>query len=295
MHKRGFCWLITVYLLVLFGAALIAPLFYTLVAKLSTIFQADWLCYLAKKPLYQYIDRLRIVGFICIIPYLLKTAQITWSNLALKINLKTYIRCFLRGCFLWIFLLLCIILATNTIQARADWHLSIGKVFLASLLLAFIEELIFRGFIFEFLHKKHSVNKSSTLLAFLFATLHFSLCYEGKANNFPILLQSLQCAWNSLVSIWGNIHWPYFFALIFLSKILVVLRLHYDSLWAAIGFHQGLVFTLMSIRQVFLFNETQNAFWGTGRLTDAWFVVIVLVLVYAQLKRHMRKQHGETF
>ena len=80
-----------------------------------------------------------------------------------------------------------------------------------------------------------------------------------------------------------------------MSKILVFFRLYYHSLWAAIGFHQGLVFTLMSIRQVFLFNETQNAFWGTGRLTDAWFVVIVLVLVYAQLKRHMRKQHGETF
>ena len=293
MHKRGFCWLIIVYLLVLLGAALMAPLFYILVSKLSVIFQADWLCYLAKKPLHQYIDRLRIVGFICIIPYLLKTAQITWSNLALKIKLKTYIRCFLRGCFLWVFLLLCIILATNTLQRRADWHLSIGKTFLASLLLAFIEELIFRGFIFEFLRKKHSVHKSSTLLAFLFATLHFSLCYEGKENSLPLLLQSLQCAWNSFASIWGNIHWPYFISLIFLSKILVFLRLYYHSLWVAIGFHQGLVFTLMNIRSVFLFNETQNAFWGTGRLTDAWFVVIVLVLIYTQLKHHMRQKHGK--
>ena len=293
MQKKGFCWLITVYLLVLLGAALMAPLFYILVSKLSVIFKADWLCYLAQKPLYQYIDRLRIVGFLCVIPYLLKTAQITWGNLALKINIKVYILCFFRGCFLWIFLLLCIILATNTFQVRTNWHLPICKTFLASLLLAFIEELIFRGFIFEFLCKKHSVHKSSTLLAFLFASLHFSLCHAGKINNLPLLLQSLQCALNSVVNIWGNIHWPYFFSLIFLSKILVFLRLYYNSLWAAIGFHQGLVFTLMNIRYVFLFNETQNAFWGTGRLTDAWFVVIVLVLIYTQLKHHMRQKHGK--
>lgn len=293
MQKKGFCWLVTVYLLVLLGAALVAPLFYILVSKLSAIFQADWLAYLAQKPLHQYIDRLRIAGFICIIPYLLKTTQVKWQDLALKINLKAYTRGFLRGCFLWTFLLLCIVLATYKLQMRSNWHLSIFKAFSASLLLAFIEELIFRGFIFEFLRKKHSIHKSSALLALLFAVLHFSLCNEGKTNNLPFFLQSLQCAWNSLTSIWGNIHWPYFFSLIFLSKILVALRLYYNSLWAAIGFHQGLVFTLMSIRQVFLFNETQHSFWGTGRLTDAWFVVIVLVLVYIPLKHRMQQKHGE--
>lgn len=295
MQKKGFCWLITLYLLVLLGAALIAPLFYVLVSKLSTIFQTDWLCYLAQKPLHQYIDRLRIVGFVCIIPCLLKTTQITWQNFALKFNLKTYTFCFLQGCFLWIFLLACIILATNTFQVRTNWHLSVFKAFLASLTLAFIEELIFRGFVFEFLRKKYSIHKSSTLLAIVFASLHFSLCQQGKANDLSLLLQSLQCAWNSFAGILGNIHWPYFFSLIFLSKILVFLRLYYNSLWAAIGFHQGLVFTLMSIRHIFLFNKTQNSFWGTGRLTDAWFVVIVLVLIYVQLKHRIRQKHGEIF
>ena len=293
MQKRGFCWLIVVYLLVLLGAALIAPLLYIFVLKLNTIFQAGWLRYLAQKPLCQYIDRLRIVGFICIIPYLLKIAQITWSDLALKINIKAYIGCFFRGCFLWIFLLLCVVLATNKFQVRENWQLAIGKIFSASLMIAFIEELIFRGFIFEFLHKKHSILKSSVLLAFLFASLHFSLCHEKKVNDMSLLLQSLQCAWDSLIGIYANIHWPYFFALVFLSKILVFLRLYYDSLWASIGFHQGLVFTLMNIRHIFLFNETQNSFWGTGRLTDAWFVVIVLVLIYAQLKRCIQQKHGK--
>lgn len=293
MQKKGFCWLITVYLLVLFGASSIAPLFYTLILSLSNISQADWLCYLAKKPLNQYIDRLRIAGFICLIPYLLKATQVKWDDFSLKFNLKTYFCCFLRGCFLWIFLLLCIILATHTLQVRPDWRVSMVKIFFASLPLAFIEELIFRGFVFEFLRKKYSIHKSSTLLAVLFAVLHFSLCREGKAHDFPLFIQSLQCALNSITSIFGNIHWPYFFSLIFLNKILVILRLYYDSLWAAIGFHQGLVFTLMNIRYIFLFNETQNSFWGTGRLTDAWFVVIVLVLIYSQLKRYMRQKHGK--
>ena len=53
------------------------------------------------------------------------------------------------------------------------------------------------------------------------------------------------------------------------------------------------IFTLMSIRQVFLFNETQHSFWGTGRLTDAWFVVIILVLIYIPLTHRMQQKHGE--
>ena len=39
------------------------------------------------------------------------------------------------------------------------------------------------------------------------------------------------------------------------------------------------------------FNENQNTFWGTGRLTDAWFVVIVLVLMYLYLRFCLRKKY----
>ena len=280
-------------MLVLLGASLIAPLLHAFICKLSTIFQANWLFYLAKKPLHQYIDRLRIIGFVCIIPYLLKNTHVKWSDLSLKIDVKTYVCCFLRGCFLWIFLLVCVILATQKFQVRANWHVSFFKVFFASLMLALAEEFIFRGFVFEFLRKKHSIHKSSTLLAVLFAILHFSLCREEKSNELPFLLQSLQCAWHSLIDIWENIHWPYFFSLIFLSKILLFLRLYYNSLWAAIGFHQGLVFTLMGIRSVFYFNEIKNSFWGTGHLTDAWFVVLILIFIHIQLKHRMHKKQDE--
>lgn len=289
MQKKGFCWFITIYLLILLGAALVAPLFYNLVIKLNSIFQISWLHYLAEKPLSQYIDRLRIVGVICMIPYLLKVTQITWKDLALNLNFKIYLRCFLQGCLLWICLLVCIVLATHTFQIREYGSLSILKLFFSSLVLAFVEELIFRGFIFEFLHKKYSFGKSATLLAFLFAILHFSLCQNGKANDLPLLLQSLQCAWNSIIGIWGNIHWPYFWSLVLLSKILIYLRFYYNSLWASIGLHQGLIFTLMAIRKIFYFNEGQNTFWGTGRLTDAWFVVLILFFICQQLKLCLKK------
>lgn len=296
MQKKGLSWLIKIYLIMLLGVAMIAPFCYICVLKLSDTFHFNWLQYLAHKPLCQYIDRLRLVGFICVIPYLLKTAQIAWGDLSLKFNFKIYFCCFLKGCILWISLLTCVICATKELQFKSDCTFTFFKYFLASLCLAFLEEFIFRGVVFEFLRKKYVLSKTLFFLAFLFSSLHFSLCREnGLLSSSSLILQSLQCVWHSILDIWGNIHWAYFFSLFFLSKILVFLRLCYNSLWAAIGFHQGLVFILMCIRHAFIFNTNQNTFWGTGRLTDSWFVVFVLIFICTKLKRSFYKKLDNAF
>ncbi len=280
----------------LLGVAVVAPFCYVCIMHLNNVFHFTWLQYLACKPLCQYIDRLRLVGFICVIPYLLKIAQITRKDLSLNFNFKIYFYCFLKGCILWFSLLVGVICATKELQFKSDCTFTFLKYFLASLCLAFLEEFIFRGVVFEFLRKKYSLQKTLFFLALLFSILHFSLCRKSQSiSSLPLILQSLQCVWHSILDIWGNIHWTYFFSLFFLSKILVFLRLYYNSLWAAIGFHQGLVFILMCIRHIFIFNTHQNTFWGTGRLTDSWFVVFVLIFICFKLKRNFYKTFDNAF
>ena len=210
------------------------------------------------------------------------------KDLGLCFNLKKYIMAFCSGCGLWVFLFGICITMVGGIAPKGMLEVPLWPIFGASLLLGILEEVIFRGVVFEFFKKNYGENASMWMLAFLFACLHFSMCMPGDATN--VFWGAIQCAYNSLAEIFIHIQWIYFICLLLLSCILLNIRQMFGSLWVSIGFHQGLVFVLMLLRKKYTFTHCGNAFWGTGHITDAWFSVVMLIGIWLVLE-HYRKTH----
>lgn len=262
------------------GAEL-AAVAYVVVQYLNGLLDVGWLQYLAHKPICQYVDRFRMVGFFVLLPYICKKSGIRKKDLGLCFSVKRYMVSFCGGFSLWVILFVVCISMVGGVVSKEVQTVSLVGIFFASLLLGVLEEVIFRGVVFEFFRKNYSKQMSMYLLALLFAALHFSMCSPGDAFN--VFLHAAQCACRSLVSIPAHVQWPYFMCLFLLSCVLVQLRLKFDSLWCSIGFHQGLVFVLMLLRKKYVFTHYGNDFWGAGYVTDAWFSVIVLIFIFISL------------
>ena len=291
--KKGFAWLLGIYLCVLLGAAIIAGIAFDVIQQISRKTSIECVQYLASKPLAQYVDRLRLVGFFLIaIPFICKRLHLTKEQLQLRFNGTAYLIGFCRGCLLWCCLFGFIAYQLKNITLTHQPASLIG-IFIASFFIAILEEIIFRGVCFAVIRKKHSFNHSIMLLGLLFACLHFSSCTEIISDNNSIV-RAIQSAIGSLTNIISTIQWPYFCCLFLLSGILMRFRLIYRSLWISIGFHQGLVFTLMLIRKRCVFDAICNNFWGTGRLTDAWAVVLILFIINLLMRRYI-SSHEKTF
>ena len=283
MMNKGLFWLLIVYIGVLFSGAELAAVAYIGMQYLDGLFSLNWIQYLAHKPLCQYVDRFRVVGFFLLLPYICKKNNVHMKDLGLHLDHKKYIVAFCSGCGLWILLFSVRAVMVGGIVPREMLSVPLWPIFIASLLLAILEEIIFRGVIFEFFRKNYSETFSMCLLALLFACLHFSICTLGDATN--TFLHAVQCAYHSLVAIFTHIQWPYFVSLLLLSCLLVRLRLSFRSLWVSIGFHQGLVFVLMLLRKKYMFMNEGNAFWGAWGITDGWFSVVVLIFVLSYFWR----------
>lgn len=286
MIKKGLFWLLGVYVGVLFVGAELAAVAYAWMQYLDGLLNADWIRYLAHKPLCQYVDRFRVVGFFLLLPYICKKCGIRMKDLSLRFELKKYITAFCSGCSLWMLLFVVCIAVVGGVVPKNTQAVPLWPIFFASLLLAMLEEIIFRGVVFEFFRKSYSEIVSMCLLALLFACLHFSMCEPGDAHN--VFLHATQCAYHSLTAIFTHIQWTYFACLFLLSCVLLHLRLRFKSLWCSIGFHQGLVFVLMLLRKKYVFTHYGSSFWGAGHITDAWFSVAVLLVIFVVLQCYRR-------
>ena len=282
MIKKGLFWLLGVYVGVLFVGAELAAVTYAWMQYLDGLIEVDWIRYLAHKPLCQYVDRFRVVGFFLLLPYICKKCNIRLKDLNLRFDLKKYLMAFCSGCGLWMLLFVACIAMVGGVVPKNTQAIPLWPIFFASLLLAMLEEIIFRGVVFEFFRKSYSEIVSMGLLALLFACLHFSMCEPGNAHN--MFLHATQCAYNSLTTIFTHIQWTYFACLLLLSCVLLRLRLQFKSLWCSIGFHQGLVFVLMLLRKKYAFTHYGSRFWGAGHITDAWFSVAVLFVIFMVLQ-----------
>lgn len=277
------------YICALLGATALAPCLYQTVLWLAQQVDWAWVAYLSHKPINQYIDRLRLILFSLIVLVCMTRWQL-WHRLGLNKGLKLYLKTFTGGCLLWLGLFGIIAITAKPVFG---YHNVWAAAFLASFCVAFLEELIFRGFTLDVLRQRHSLWLSTLILTLIFACMHFSLCRNIPAND-SLWSQSFKCAYYSIVDIPQNIHWTYFWCLCTLNYLLVYLRLSTGTLWSCIGFHQGLVFTLMVLRKNFWFHGTASAWWGIGCLTDSWFVVAVLavscsIVFYLQVKAPNRE------
>ena len=280
---------LSAYVGILAVAAGLAPVVYLAVRFLGDTFSVDWLHYLAEKPLECYIDRLRvIVGCIVVLVAIRKTPRkYSWN---LRRGFWSYIKTFLFGIFIWMALFFVIKSFVSDIEIKAIPTVSIlSQAFIAGLLLAMAEEIIFRGFLWDFVRNGRQTFEGVFPLAFIFALLHFSHCDAGSDAN--LFIQSFQCAWHSITDIPQRFVLEFFLCVFLLSLLLCGLRLRTQTLWGSVGFHQGLITTLFVLRKCVRYPEIPTSrFWGTGRLTDSWFVVIVLCCLCVWMFLRIKKQ-----
>ena len=163
------------------------------------------------------------------------------------------------------------------------------QAFIAGLLLATAEEVIFRGFLWDFVRNGRQTFEGIFPLALIFALLHFSHCNAGSDAN--LFIQSFRCAWHSITDIPQRFVLEFFLCVFLLNLLLCGLRMQTQTLWGSTGFHQGLITTLFVLRKCVRYPEIPTShFWGTGRLTDSWFVVIVLCCLCVWMFWRTKKQ-----
>ena len=266
---------LSAYVGILAVAAFWTPVVYLLIHACGEASSVDWLRYLAEKPLECYVDRLRlIIGCVVVLIAIHKSSKkYRWN---LHRGFGSYVKTFLFGIFVWMVLFFVIKSFVSDVEIKAMPTASIlSQAFIAGLLLATVEEVLFRGFLWDFVRNGRQTFEGILSLSLAFALLHFSHCNAGNSAN--IFIQSFQCVWRSITDIPQRFVLEFFLCVFLLSLLLCGLRLQTQTLWSSIGFHQGLITTLFVLRKCVRYPEIPTShFWGTGRLTDAWFAIMVL-------------------
>ena len=280
---------LSAYVGILTVAAGLSPVVYLLINTCSNVFSVNWLNYLANKPLECYVDRLRvIIG--CIVVWIAVRRSPKTYHWNLRHGFPAWSKTFLFGIFVWMVLFFAIKSFVSGIEIRTMPNFGVLlQAFVAGLLLALAEEIIFRGFLWDFVRNgRHKTLEGILPLSLVFALLHFSHCDAGSSSN--IFVQSSQCALHSITDIPQQFRLEFFLCVFLLSLLLCGLRMQTQTLWGAVGFHQGLIMTLFVLRKCIRYPETAAShFWGTGHLTDSWFVVAVLCLLCTIMRIRMKK------
>ncbi|MDR0392712.1 MAG: CPBP family intramembrane metalloprotease [Puniceicoccales bacterium] len=272
------------YGVVLLLAACLSPMAFTCVQYLNAHCTCGFLAYLASKPFEQYFDRCRLFSIFLIFPILLHFFKVHWTELKMQLTLRTFrigIKFFALGVGLWLSFFVLISYNIGFPELNNTSHPLLYTIVLsavASILLACLEEIIFRGLLFRFFLKNMSEFWSIHGISFIFACLHFSSVRDLDVHC-VLALKGFCSAFYSLVDIFTHIQWAYFFNLYILSCLLCLWVLKLKTLWGVIGFHAGLVFTLMYTRQHYCFSNVLHNRWGSGRITDSWAVFCILLLI----------------
>ncbi|MDR1254434.1 MAG: CPBP family intramembrane metalloprotease [Puniceicoccales bacterium] len=288
------------YGVILLLAACLSPIIFACIQYLNVHYTCGFLAYLAHKPFGQYFDRCRLFSIFLTFPILLGCFKVHWTELKIQLTLRTFsigIKFFALGIGLWFSFLVLIGYNIGFPELNNTSHpLLYTIVFstVASILLACSEEIIFRGLLFRFFLKNMSEFWSLHWISFMFACLHFSTVRNSDVH-YVLALKGFYSAFYSLIDTFTHIQWAYFFNLYILSCLLCLWVLKLKTLWSAIGFHAGLVFTLMYIRQHYCFSNVVHNKWGTGRITDSWAVFCILLLITfvigcMRIRSHLPKQ-----
>lgn len=153
-----------------------------------------------------------------------------------------------------------------------------GLIFTA-LLVAFLEELLFRGALFRGLRETHGWKTALAVSSAVYALVHFfqkaaspaHVTWHSGLDLLPRMFAGLG-EWETAV--------PAFIALTLAGATLALAFHRTGNLWFSIGLHAGWVFCIGSNKLI-----TDGApdaaarLWGTGRFYDGWFAPVVMMLV----------------
>lgn len=154
------------------------------------------------------------------------------------------------------------------------------KFLLGGLVVAFIEEIIFRSIIFRALASNVGVLCGLLFSSAFFAYVHFK-------PDYGLSIQEMS-AWDGLRASWifffgprSNFELIPFLSLFSLGGFLCVLFLVRGSLLAPVGFHFAIIIGSMFYKKLWALDTASgiSIYCGTQKLTDGVAVIVVLILL----------------
>ena len=236
-------------IIVLIGGALAAPIAWHLIA----ILPAEWLHGLIgevqRMPFHRYLSRSIQVAAIILLWPLLRSLQIrsfeelglyrshhAIGDLAVGLVAGVPSALLLVDAFLY----------SGAFDIHHDWAFaSLSRILLTAVVVALLEEFLFRGVILGFLCQFLGNNLAIFFSALIFASLHFlNLPAKAGGGEAPYWMSGL----SSLSSLGSSLPpWPIFewaFATLFLAGVVLGwMTIRTGSLWASIGLHGSWVFS----------------------------------------------------
>lgn len=167
----------------------------------------------------------------------------------------------------------------NTGASVGRWVEKISGVVLTAVVVAVVEEVLFRGAIFGAMRKTLRWPSAMVTSSAIYAFVHFFSQPPSPAvihwTSGLVLLPTMLGGWVEVEKVV-----PGFFNLTLAGVLLTLAYQYTGNLYFSIGLHAGWIFWLKSYG--FLTRDGVNAsawFWGTSRLIDGWVALIVLVFV----------------
>ena len=290
------------FLFVYIGASVFAALLTGPVYNIVLFLDSNWSCgatrWLAGYEVDTYYDRLRWISIILGLPWMMRRCSLfSLRNIGLPINppsLFVFLYCFIFG--------LCLAVSIYSLQcAFGIFEFKPGlspaemvKILIVALsgaiLVAFLEELVFRCLIMRSLYTAFGPVSAAILTSLFFAYKHFKVpdnvvrgLLPGGAHS-PELDVGWYVAYYDTIGISFDFNLAVFLGLFMFGMLLAAIYIKTKVLWGPIALHAGLVFAMLSYGKLFSKTPGPDSVWlGGGMMTDGWLASIVLCAAFVVL------------
>ncbi|MDR1528066.1 MAG: CPBP family intramembrane metalloprotease [Puniceicoccales bacterium] len=242
------------YLCTLCLAAVLAPALFYATKFLANRLPVESFQHFIDKGFEKFFDRAQLISLLILLFPFLKVCgfhsleDIYFVKICRRKFLLTFIGGFILTCTIFAWLSLHNISIFKPVVAKVYfWNLF--KFTMGAISIGFLEEIIFRGIIFNLLSRNFNITCSMLL-----ASLFFAYCHLGVGNNLRIdiadvtIFSGFRCIIPTIMSIGRGFNSLNFLNLMAFGVLLSLLLLKNKSLLCPIAFHMGTVFALMNIR-----------------------------------------------
>lgn len=293
-NGRGIRLLAAVWFGALLFAGLVAPIAYFALQSIAQGNPDGWAADLVARSFDKFVDRCRYIPILILLPWLMLVVGLLGRSQGFLAANDLRRR---PGSFVWFVLCLMLGLAMagliyvlqinftwfwpGEVSGFGGWAKMIFSAALSAILVALIEELLFRSLIFRMFYTAVKPKKAILFASMVYAYLHFSAPPQMLAgpNADPGFVAGLQIAGLNAVGAFLNFNVIAFANYTSLGALFCVIYLRARSLWAPIGLHAGIVFVMLVYQKtVWVFPDELRWIFASGGLTDG---ILPLILTLA--------------
>lgn len=283
------------FLFVYVGASVFAACLTGPVYNAVLLLDSNWACgatrWLAKYEVDTYYDRLRWIPVVIGLPWMMRRCGLfSLRNIGLPVKPSSafvFLYCFVFG--------LCLASCTYAFQCAFgifEFKSGLGSAETAkilvtalsgALLVAFLEELVFRCLIMRSLYTAFGPVSAAVLTSLFFAYKHFKVPHDIVRDLLPGGAHSSDfgvgwyAAYYDSIGISLDFNPAVFLGLFMFGMVLTAIYVRTKILWGPVALHAGLVFAMLSCNKLFSRTSVPGSPWlGGVKMTDGWLASAIL-------------------